>query len=192
MMAGSATLYHWLSFLSNVRFRDLLEICDHSKDRCILQKDGLLGDFSGLCKKCNAKYVKETEIHQPVSLISCGNLQRNHIDLKFPPTKDFFSASHLEYGTILSLIYCWIQGYSEERIKHELDIGSDHTTVDWFQFCRDTCVEILLIDNKKIGGKGHNVEIDESKFGKCKFNRGKQADGKWVIGGVRGGLFCTP
>ncbi|KAF8784297.1 putative transposase-like protein like [Argiope bruennichi] len=36
----------------------------------------------------------------------------------------------------------------------------------------------------KVGGSGVTVEIDESKFGKRKFNRGKRVEGKWVFGGV--------
>ena len=28
------------------------------------------------------------------------------------------------------------------------------------------------------------VEIDESKFGKRKYNKGKRVDGVWVVGGV--------
>ena len=35
-----------------------------------------------------------------------------------------------------------------------------------------------------IGGKGVIVEIDESKLGKKKYNRGHLVNGAWVIGGV--------
>ncbi|KAL3094362.1 hypothetical protein niasHT_029259 [Heterodera trifolii] len=34
----------------------------------------------------------------------------------------------------------------------------------------------------KIGGRGSIVQLDESKFGKRKFNRGRRIEGHWVIG----------
>ena len=33
----------------------------------------------------------------------------------------------------------------------------------------------------KIGGLGTVVEIDESKFGKRKYNRGRMVEGTWVV-----------
>ena len=33
-----------------------------------------------------------------------------------------------------------------------------------------------------IGGPGKEVESDESKFGKRKYNHGRAADGHWVFG----------
>ena len=42
-----------------------------------------------------------------------------------------------------------------------------------------------VLDNwskQKIGGHGHVIEIDESKFGNRKYNRGRCVVGKWVLG----------
>ena len=45
------------------------------------------------------------------------------------------------------------------------------------------------------GGEGEIIEIDESKFGKRKYNRGHHIDGQWVFGGVErssGNSFLIP
>jgi hypothetical protein len=49
---------------------------------------------------------------------------------------------------------------------------------------RTWCCTILEQHSKPIGGPGKIVEIDESKFGKRKYNRGKKVDGIWVFGGI--------
>ncbi|GBO29800.1 hypothetical protein AVEN_188022-1 [Araneus ventricosus] len=65
---------------------------------------------------------------------------------------------------------------------------SEPTVVDWKSFCQEVCVDRLVKDSKvKLGGVGMVVDIDESKFGKRKYNRGKRVDGKWVFGGVERG-----
>ena len=50
-------------------------------------------------------------------------------------------------------------------------------------------IHILLapspnIGHMKIGGPGIIVEIDESKFGKVKYNKGHRVEGVWIFGGV--------
>ena len=51
-----------------------------------------------------------------------------------------------------------------------------------------------ILENYKLGGVGEIVEIDESKFGKRKYHRGKRVVGKWVLGGIQrsnGQLFLV-
>ena len=61
---------------------------------------------------------------------------------------------------------------------------ASHTTVDWFNFHRELCLEIVLERGEPIGGVGKRVQIDESKFGKRKYNRGRRVEGQWVFGGI--------
>ena len=71
----------------------------------------------------------------------------------------FFEKSKLEIWQIFGLIYMWStmpgrsRGPSQENIRHELDIISEHTVVDWMQFCRDVCQEHFLRHPEVLGGK---------------------------------------
>ena len=54
----------------------------------------------------------------------------------------------------------------------------------WYNFAREVCLQIAILDNEQIGGPGIVDEIDDSKFGKRKYNRGRKVDGCWVFGGI--------
>ena len=55
---------------------------------------------------------------------------------------------------------------------------SSNTVVDWCSFCREVCEVLLLNSTEQIGGVGKRVQIDESKFGKRKYNRGHKVEGQ--------------
>ncbi|GBM96128.1 hypothetical protein AVEN_153255-1 [Araneus ventricosus] len=75
-------------------------------------------------------------------------------------------------------------------ICEELNISTT-TATEWASFCREVCQDILRWWSGKIGGPGIVVEIDESKFEKCEYNRGKRVVRRWVFGGVeRGSNNC--
>ena len=61
---------------------------------------------------------------------------------------------------------------------------SQTTIVDWYNFHRDVCAQYFLDHPVMIGGPGKTVEIDESKFSKRKYNRGRYVEGHWVFGGI--------
>ena len=71
-------------------------------------------------------------------------------------------------------------------MTNEFGIGKE-AVVDWYSFLRQVCMDWSLERTqrgKKIGGPGYVVEIDESKFGKRKNNKGRETKGSWVFGGV--------
>lgn len=104
----------------------------------------------------------------------------------------FFENSRLSLEKILIFSYCFATNTSLKTALHESSTD-EHTTspetgVDWYQICREVClnVEIHKYSKEKIGGEGMHVEIDESKFGRIKKNKQGEIleDGVWVLGGI--------
>ena len=73
----------------------------------------------------------------------------------------------------------------------ETEIKSKSTVIDFYNFFRDICQEWAHREqaNSKLGGLGIVVEIDESKFFKAKYNRGRMLNREyeWVFGLVERG-----
>ena len=89
----------------------------------------------------------------------------------------------MSVSQITKLIDFWTYKYSVDVVVHETRI-SEKTVIDFYNFCREVYFVVLQNESEQIGGPGEIVEIDESKFGKRKYNKGKRVDGVWVFGGV--------
>ena len=48
-----------------------------------------------------------------------------------------------------------------------------HFEQKWYNFCREVCATIIEEESTQVGGVGEVVEIDESKFGKRKYHKGR-------------------
>ena len=99
-------------------------------------------------------------------------------------TNSLFAGSHLSLKQIVKLTYYWVYKFPQSFVEEDLSIGSCTTLVDWYSFARGVCLQIAISDNEQIGGDGVVVEIDESKFGKRKYNRGRRIDDCWVFRGI--------
>ena len=62
---------------------------------------------------------------------------------------------------------------------------AEHTAADWYNFARDVCAQHFIDNPAELGGPDLEVEIDESKFGRRKYNQGRYREGHWVFGGVQ-------
>eukprot|EP00731_Ephydatia_muelleri_P008965 Em0004g1303a len=94
--------------------------------------------------------------------------------------------SHLEIQVILRLLHLWSTKTPVGKAQDEVKVGSA-TAVDWYNFIRDICIQFFIDHPAVVGGPGKEVEIDESKFGKRKYNRGRAVEGHWVFGGMERG-----
>jgi transposase-like protein len=79
--------------------------------------------------------------------------------------------------------YMWLTGVDYTTALAQTTHGST-TIVEYFRYFRELVGDSLDEVDWKVGGEGVVVEIDESKFGKRKYNRGHRVEGAWVIGGI--------
>ena len=94
-------------------------------------------------------------------------------------------------------MYLWCEDIQSHAIMEKQLKWAPATVVDWKNFMRDICVEEIIQYAEPLGGPGIIVEIDESKFGKRKYNRGRLVVGHWVFGIVerdtgRMVMLCVP
>jgi len=103
-----------------------------------------------------------------------------------------FQNCKLPKNEVMHCMWLWLNKVSSTSAAVMLGWHED-TAAHWYRFFRQMCSQ--MIDNKAngegilLGGKDDDgvpivVEIDESKFARRKYNRGRRVKGSWVIGMV--------
>lgn len=104
----------------------------------------------------------------------------------------WFQRSKMKIGNVFYFCAIWLMlPYPRQNFIIEELKCSSMTVVDWSSFCREVCINYGQRNSQKIGGHGKIVEIDEAKFGKRKYNRGRIITGQWVFGGIERGTNNT-
>ena len=92
------------------------------------------------------------------------------------------SRRKLTYRPFIDLLYEFSRGSSISEAAAAVGL-SNPTVRSLFNEIRERMAEEIAT-TLKIGGPGRIVEIDEAKFGKRKYQRGRIVRGSWVLGGV--------
>lgn len=94
---------------------------------------------------------------------------------------------------VILLTYFFATKRSFEDARKELQsfdeqIVSDETIVDVYSYSREVCMltlDWLSVNQGPLGGPDKIVEIDEMKFGKRKYERGRIVEGTWIFGAIQ-------
>lgn len=94
-----------------------------------------------------------------------------------------FTNSQQLLSSVLFVIYCWVNSFTNKQTKQETGVDKRRITAI-FKDMRMACVEFVGSLNKKIGGAGKTVEIDETLIASRRYNRGRMMREMWVLGGI--------
>lgn len=130
------------------------------------------------CLKCG----KETTLNLNKKLYVCKYYKCRKAVLPFNGT--IFSRLRLPINIQLHILYLFLGKAPSSFISASLNI--DKNTVSSYNkiFRKYLSEKQYFSRNRKIGGRNKIVELDESKIGKRKYNRGHRVEGAWVIGGI--------
>ncbi len=95
----------------------------------------------------------------------------------------FFQHHKIPCSKILQLAYYWLTGIKCGTAAI-LTGHSKDTIASYYDSFRQLVADSLDDEQSRIGGEGIVVEIDETKMGKRKYNRGHHVEGVWIVGGV--------
>lgn len=130
-----------------------------------------------ICRACGTMM----KLNLKKMIFKCGKkMCRKGISVR---NGSFFVSHKLPCSKILFLGYLWL---TKVPISSALLISgcSKRTISSFYGYLRQLVADSLDIEECIIGGEGIIVEIDETKLGKRKYNRGHRVEGVWVIGGV--------
>lgn len=95
----------------------------------------------------------------------------------------FFAGTKIKINEALYMAYLWLVKSTISSIVIQTG-HSSQTVTKYVRRLRDLVGSTLSPIKERIGGPGITIEIDETKMGKRKYNRGHSVAGVWVLGGI--------
>lgn len=133
-----------------------------------------------LCRRCNGTFYLCNIDKKLWKCRNCGFCRSIY-------ESTLFHCAHLKINQILEIGYLWLLQTPTMGIITATGLSSKTVSL-WLKKFRDLIKRDLIYnltpEEFKIGGEGIIVEIDESKFGKRKYNQGHAVEGVWVVGGI--------
>lgn len=130
-----------------------------------------------LCSRCDAS-MKANFLRRKYRCVNAECRLETSVNFN-----TFFMMTKLSYQDTLLYGYLWLSGCKWTQLI--ILTGHSTTTVTAYgKYFRELVAEMIDIEDTIIGGPGIIVEIDETKLGKRKYNRGHPVDGVWVLVGV--------
>lgn len=187
-----------MTFWSHSRFQGVhpttifmvFDICHKPKQEFVmwLQERKLIA--SNLeCPTCNNEMVlSEEKSLKDGYTWKCSGLINNvkHSLKRSIRRGSWFEKSTFALQDVLLLTYYWYREYPHRTVQYEMKVISARTIIDWYNFCKGTCFDILLNRSKNvsIGGYGIKVELYESKFWKRSHSEDNHVVNHWVFCGL--------
>lgn len=96
----------------------------------------------------------------------------------------WFEHSGFTIQDVLLMTYFWYREYPHRIVQYEMQTGANRVVLDWYNFCKGACVDILLQRHGQIGGRNIKIELYECKFWKRSHNSSGKVENQWVICGL--------
>jgi transposase-like protein len=92
----------------------------------------------------------------------------------------FFASAKIPCNKVLEIAYYWLAKASTKQITTYTGISAK-TVIHYIHHLQQLTADTLESEDFIVGGDGIVVEVDETKIGKRKYNRGHRVDGVWIF-----------
>jgi IS1 family transposase len=155
-----------------------------------------LGDIFLDDKKAKVYLLEKNVFYENLACPKCGAMMNRSLERwkfscwsrscrieKSISSYTFFAGQKLLFNQILLLGKLWLDKVSVDSAI-SFTGHSPKTVVAFWRHFRQLVASTLDLSDTIIGGQGIVVQVDESKLGRRKYNRGHRVEGIWVIVGV--------